>query len=215
MRALELLRCWAQAWYGRNGRGPSRRREIRYSAILRAGLRNSRKSDPTAMPTCKATGRRTTAGVSATPVLLSVTMASLYSIRSMDRRRPDRFSQRSERFPTSRSSGSPTRTTMVTTPMAPRFSWGLELKSSLRNTVATGTCKWRPAWRAVQPTRPTAISARRSTTASPRRLVPATTVIAGKTSYHYGGTVVELLPIEPAHTWGDILVHPYAVGHVT
>jgi cyclase len=41
----------------------------------------------------------------------------------------------------------------------------------------------------------------------PRRLVPATTVITGKTSYHYGGTVVELLPIEPAHTWGDILVH--------
>ncbi len=41
----------------------------------------------------------------------------------------------------------------------------------------------------------------------PRRLVPATTVITGKTSYHYGGTVVELLPIDPAHTWGDILVH--------
>jgi len=41
----------------------------------------------------------------------------------------------------------------------------------------------------------------------PRRLVPATTVITGKTSYHIGGTVVELLPIEPAHTWGDILVH--------
>ena len=42
---------------------------------------------------------------------------------------------------------------------------------------------------------------------TPRRLVPATTVISGKTTYHYGGTVVELLPIEPAHTWGDILVH--------
>ena len=41
----------------------------------------------------------------------------------------------------------------------------------------------------------------------PRQLVPATTVITGTTSYHYGGTVVELLPIEPAHTWGDILVH--------
>ena len=40
-----------------------------------------RKSDPTAMPTFKATGHRTTAAVSATPVLLSVTMASLYSIR--------------------------------------------------------------------------------------------------------------------------------------
>ncbi|MFL2546742.1 MAG: MBL fold metallo-hydrolase [Candidatus Rariloculaceae bacterium] len=42
---------------------------------------------------------------------------------------------------------------------------------------------------------------------TPRRLVPATTVITGKTSYYYGGTVIELLPIEPAHTWGDVLVH--------
>ncbi len=41
----------------------------------------------------------------------------------------------------------------------------------------------------------------------PRRLVSSTTVITGKTSYHYGSTVVELLPIDPAHTWGDILVH--------
>ncbi len=41
----------------------------------------------------------------------------------------------------------------------------------------------------------------------PRRLVPATTVISGKATYHYGGTAVELLPIDPSHTWGDILVH--------
>jgi cyclase len=44
-------------------------------------------------------------------------------------------------------------------------------------------------------------------TGEPRQLVPSTTVITGKTSYHFGGTVVELLPIDPAHTWGDILVH--------
>ena len=41
----------------------------------------------------------------------------------------------------------------------------------------------------------------------PRKLVPATTVITGKTTYYYGGTVVDLLPIDPAHTWGDLLVH--------
>ncbi len=41
----------------------------------------------------------------------------------------------------------------------------------------------------------------------PRNLVVPTTTIAGKTTYYYGGTEVELLPIDPAHTWGDILVH--------
>ena len=40
----------------------------------------------------------------------------------------------------------------------------------------------------------------------PRNLVPPTTTITDTTTYYYGDTVVELIPPEVAHTWGDILV---------
>ena len=41
----------------------------------------------------------------------------------------------------------------------------------------------------------------------PRDLVIPTATITRKTTYAYGDTVVELLPIEAAHTWGDLLVY--------
>ena len=41
----------------------------------------------------------------------------------------------------------------------------------------------------------------------PRRIVPPTTTADGKVTYYYGKTIVELLPMVPAHTYGDIVVH--------
>jgi cyclase len=41
----------------------------------------------------------------------------------------------------------------------------------------------------------------------PRKIVPPTTTFEGKMTYHYGNTVVELLQIVPAHTYGDTIVY--------
>lgn len=41
----------------------------------------------------------------------------------------------------------------------------------------------------------------------PRRIMPATTTIDGKTVYHVGKTVVEVFPMVPAHTYGDLVVY--------
>jgi glyoxylase-like metal-dependent hydrolase (beta-lactamase superfamily II) len=41
-----------------------------------------------------------------------------------------------------------------------------------------------------------------------RRIVPPTTTFsAGKMTYHYGSTIVEILFAAPAHTWGDVMVY--------
>ncbi len=40
-----------------------------------------------------------------------------------------------------------------------------------------------------------------------RGILPPTTTIDGKVTYHYGKTVVEVYPMLPAHTYGDIVVH--------
>ena len=39
----------------------------------------------------------------------------------------------------------------------------------------------------------------------PRRIVPPTTTFDGTMTYRYGGNVVELLPMVPAHTYGDVV----------
>ena len=41
----------------------------------------------------------------------------------------------------------------------------------------------------------------------PRRIVPPRTTLDGKMTYHYVQTVVELFPMVPAHTYGDIVVY--------
>jgi cyclase len=41
----------------------------------------------------------------------------------------------------------------------------------------------------------------------PRAVVPPTTTIRDKTTYYYGNTVVELIPMIPAHTYGDLVVY--------
>ncbi len=41
----------------------------------------------------------------------------------------------------------------------------------------------------------------------PRKIVPPTTTFEGKMTYHYGKNVVELLPMVPAHTYGDVVVY--------
>ena len=41
----------------------------------------------------------------------------------------------------------------------------------------------------------------------PRRMVPPTTTFEGKTTYHYGRTRLELWPMVPAHTYGDIVAY--------
>ncbi len=41
----------------------------------------------------------------------------------------------------------------------------------------------------------------------PRRILPPTITCDGKLTYYYGRTVVELLPMVPAHTYGDIAVN--------
>jgi cyclase len=40
----------------------------------------------------------------------------------------------------------------------------------------------------------------------PKRVLAPTTTIDGKVTYHYGETAVDLLPMVPAHTYGDIVV---------
>lgn len=40
----------------------------------------------------------------------------------------------------------------------------------------------------------------------PRQVLAPTTTIEGKTTYHYGKTIVEVFPLLPAHTYGDIVV---------
>ncbi len=39
----------------------------------------------------------------------------------------------------------------------------------------------------------------------PRRIVPPTATFDGRMTYHYGQTVLELRPMVPAHTYGDIV----------
>lgn len=46
-----------------------------------------------------------------------------------------------------------------------------------------------------------------ATGTEPRRIVPPTTTFDGTMTYHYGGNVVELIPMVPAHTYGDIVAY--------
>ena len=41
----------------------------------------------------------------------------------------------------------------------------------------------------------------------PRRIVPPTTTFDGTMTYHYGKNVVELIPMVPAHTYGDVVAY--------
>jgi cyclase len=41
----------------------------------------------------------------------------------------------------------------------------------------------------------------------PRKIIPPTTTISEKTTYYYGSTVVQLIPMIPAHTFGDIMIY--------
>jgi cyclase len=41
----------------------------------------------------------------------------------------------------------------------------------------------------------------------PRVVVPPTTTISEKATYYYGDTIVELLPMIPAHTYGDLVMY--------
>jgi cyclase len=41
----------------------------------------------------------------------------------------------------------------------------------------------------------------------PRKVLPPVTTIDGKMTYYYGKNVVEVLPMLPAHTWGDLVVY--------
>jgi cyclase len=40
-----------------------------------------------------------------------------------------------------------------------------------------------------------------------RRILPATITADGKLTYHYGRTIVEIIPMLPAHTYGDLVVY--------
>ena len=40
-----------------------------------------------------------------------------------------------------------------------------------------------------------------------RKVMPPSTTFEGKLTYHYGKTVVELISMVPAHTWGDTVVY--------
>lgn len=40
-----------------------------------------------------------------------------------------------------------------------------------------------------------------------RRILPPTTTLESKVTYHYGKTVVEVFPMVPAHTYGDLVVY--------
>ena len=39
------------------------------------------------------------------------------------------------------------------------------------------------------------------------KLAPPITTVSGKVTYHYGDTIVELVPAAPAHTYGDVMVY--------
>jgi cyclase len=41
----------------------------------------------------------------------------------------------------------------------------------------------------------------------PRKIIPPTTTITEKTTYYYGNTVAQLIPMIPAHTYGDIMIY--------
>jgi cyclase len=41
----------------------------------------------------------------------------------------------------------------------------------------------------------------------PRRIVPPTTTITERTTYYYGNTVVQIIPMIPAHTYGDLMIY--------
>jgi cyclase len=40
-----------------------------------------------------------------------------------------------------------------------------------------------------------------------RRILPPVTTIDSKITYYYGKNIVEVLPMAPAHTWGDLVVY--------
>jgi glyoxylase-like metal-dependent hydrolase (beta-lactamase superfamily II) len=40
----------------------------------------------------------------------------------------------------------------------------------------------------------------------PRKILPATTTLDGKATYYLGDTIVEVYPMTPSHTWGDLVV---------
>jgi cyclase len=40
-----------------------------------------------------------------------------------------------------------------------------------------------------------------------RRILPPVTTIDSKITYYYGKTIVEVFPMAPAHTWGDLVVY--------
>jgi cyclase len=40
-----------------------------------------------------------------------------------------------------------------------------------------------------------------------RRILPPVTTIDNKITYYYGKTIVEVFPMAPAHTWGDLVVY--------
>jgi glyoxylase-like metal-dependent hydrolase (beta-lactamase superfamily II) len=41
----------------------------------------------------------------------------------------------------------------------------------------------------------------------PKQVLPPTTIVDGKITYYYGTTVVEIFPMVPAHTYGDLVIH--------
>jgi glyoxylase-like metal-dependent hydrolase (beta-lactamase superfamily II) len=41
----------------------------------------------------------------------------------------------------------------------------------------------------------------------PRKIIAPTTTFDGRMTYHYGRNVVEVFPMVPAHTYGDLVVH--------
>src|SRR5690606_37914811 len=41
----------------------------------------------------------------------------------------------------------------------------------------------------------------------PRQIMPPTTTVDGKLTYHYGRNIVEVIPMVPAHTYGDLVVY--------
>ncbi len=40
-----------------------------------------------------------------------------------------------------------------------------------------------------------------------RRILPPVTTLDSKVTYYYGKTIVEIMPMAPAHTWGDLVIY--------
>lgn len=41
----------------------------------------------------------------------------------------------------------------------------------------------------------------------PKKILPPVTTLDGKMTYYYGKTIVEIFPMAPAHTWGDLVAY--------